>query len=222
MIDQRVQPRRTAARRPTAATMFHRTCERLLSVDGSQALEYSPRMSAACPASVLLRWPAVHRESAGDLTRVVVRQGGQAHDHTQEGRPEPRGRSTQHMRSKPGPSPPPAPKISTARLRWLASRSETWLRRIWPWVSLAFFALALWSLHRSLDEHSYGDLVAGLSRLPGERLALALGLTLAGYVVLIGYDILALRYIRRPTPLRHVAIAALLSNALATTSATPC
>lgn len=118
------------------------------------------------------------------------------------------------MRSKPGPSPPLTPRISTARLRWLASRTEAWLRRIWPWVSLVFFALALWSLHRSLEEHSYGELVDGLSRLPGDRMALALGLTLAGYLVLIGYDVLALRYIRRPTPLRHVAIAALLSNAL--------
>jgi phosphatidylglycerol lysyltransferase len=119
------------------------------------------------------------------------------------------------MRPKLRPSIPlTLTKKSTARLAWIASRTETWLRRIWPWTSLVFFALALFSLHRSLEEHSYGELVAALSRLPGDRLALALGLTLAGYLVLIGYDLLALRYIHRPTALRHVTVAALLSNAL--------
>jgi hypothetical protein len=61
------------------------------------------------------------------------------------------------------------------------------------------FGLALWVLHGSLGARRYEDLVAALAELPVERLMLSLGITATGYLVLTGYDLLALRFIRRPT-----------------------
>jgi phosphatidylglycerol lysyltransferase len=94
------------------------------------------------------------------------------------------------------------------------ARAAAVLRRALPLAGIVFFALALWVLHEALPVDSYRDLVDALGALPGPRLAAALTMTVAGYAVLIGYDLLALRHVGERVALRDAASAALLSGAL--------
>ena len=64
-----------------------------------------------------------------------------------------------------------------------------------------FFALALWALHDVLGRYRYRDIAAALGAIPAASLAAALALTVAGYTVVIGYDVLAVRF-----ALRHIAL----------------
>lgn len=83
-----------------------------------------------------------------------------------------------------------------------------------PLAGVGFFGVALWALHQSLQAHRYEDLVRALAALPRERLALSCVITVVGYMVLTGYDLLAMRFIRHAAALRDVATAALISGAL--------
>jgi phosphatidylglycerol lysyltransferase len=84
------------------------------------------------------------------------------------------------------------------------------------WSALAgvvFFALALYALHAALERYDYRDVVDALRALPAGRVALALALTVAGYAILPGYDLLAFRFIGRPAPLSEIAAASCVSSA---------
>ncbi len=87
------------------------------------------------------------------------------------------------------------------------------LRRAAPLLGIVSFGLALWLLQRSLSGHRYQELVAA-ARLPASSLALSMAMTIAGYVVLMGYDVLAFRFIGRPLAWRSMATASFVSNAL--------
>lgn len=109
--------------------------------------------------------------------------------------------------AKPLPAPPGLRLglSGKGRLLWLAS----------PVAGAFFFALALWSLQRSsLGAYTYDQIVAALGELPPARLALALVFTAVGYFSLIGYDLLAFRFIRRAMALPGLAKASLISSAL--------
>ena len=95
---------------------------------------------------------------------------------------------------------------------WSRIRADA--RRLVPFAGLAFFALALWGLQQSLHGLRYEHIVSALAALPSWRLAAALAITVAGYVVLAGYDMLALRFIRHPANAGTVATAAMVSGAL--------
>lgn len=60
----------------------------------------------------------------------------------------------------------------------------------------------------------YEDIAAALRGLPPGALAAAALLTVAGYAAGIGYDLLALRFVRRALPFGQVAFASFVSNAL--------
>jgi phosphatidylglycerol lysyltransferase len=93
--------------------------------------------------------------------------------------------------------------------------APAWRRFVAPALSLALFALALWALHRALGRTHYRELVASFRAIPGWRLATAGALTAANYLVLTGYDGLALRYLRNPLPYRKVALASFVGYAFA-------
>jgi phosphatidylglycerol lysyltransferase len=81
-------------------------------------------------------------------------------------------------------------------------------------VGLAVFAVALVVLNDALHEYNYREVVGALRAMPASTLVLALVLTAAGYLVLMGYDLLAFRYIGRAAPLPSVAAASFVANAL--------
>jgi phosphatidylglycerol lysyltransferase len=86
-----------------------------------------------------------------------------------------------------------------------------------PFAGLVFFGLALWALYWSLRDFHYRQMVETLGALPTARIASALGLTAAGYLVLTGYDVLGFRYAGRIVPLRPVALASFIANAFGNT-----
>lgn len=61
---------------------------------------------------------------------------------------------------------------------------------------------------------SRDDFIGGLTSVPAIYLCFALFLTAMNYCLYIGYDILALRYIRRSLPLRRVALVSFLGFSL--------
>ena len=91
------------------------------------------------------------------------------------------------------------------------------LRRIAPYARpllvLALFAVALRILQNTLAHYHYREMVGYLGQLPAGQVALAAALTMAGYLVMTGYDTLAFRYIRHPLPYLKIALASFVGYA---------
>jgi phosphatidylglycerol lysyltransferase len=80
-------------------------------------------------------------------------------------------------------------------------------------LGLALAGCALWALHRELSAVPYSRIRALVGAIPSLRLAAAVWLTAVCYLVLLGYDALALRYVRRPLAPRRTAFASFLAYA---------
>lgn len=80
-----------------------------------------------------------------------------------------------------------------------------------PLIGLGVFCAAVYLLHHELRHLRYRDVVDELRALPPGRVFLALLFTALNYWVLTGYDVLALRYLRRPMPYRRIALASFTS-----------
>jgi len=64
-----------------------------------------------------------------------------------------------------------------------------------PMFGLLLFALALWVLHHQLKIYRIAEIFRHLKELPAQGLLSAFFLTVLSYLVMTGYDALALRYI---------------------------
>jgi phosphatidylglycerol lysyltransferase len=90
---------------------------------------------------------------------------------------------------------------------------KKFLHAIGPFVGLILFSIALWILYRTLKDYQYHDIVRHLRDLPIPYLLMACGLTLLNYLIMSGYDLLALRYIHYQLPYRKIATASFISYA---------
>jgi phosphatidylglycerol lysyltransferase len=86
-------------------------------------------------------------------------------------------------------------------------------RTIGPLLGLLLFVIALFILHKELKDYSYHDMIRSLGEIPVIRLYMALGLTILNYLVMTGYDHLALRYIRYSLPYGKIAFASFIGYA---------
>jgi phosphatidylglycerol lysyltransferase len=84
---------------------------------------------------------------------------------------------------------------------------------IGPLLGLLCFGVALFILHKELQQYSYHDVIRSLGELPALHVYIALGLTLLNYVVMTGYDSLALRYIHHPLPYPKIGFASFVAYA---------
>lgn len=94
-----------------------------------------------------------------------------------------------------------------------ASRHEEggprrWLVRL---LAAAVLVLAGFLLYRTLSGYQLDEIVASVTSIPLDRLALAGGFAAASYLCLTGFDALALRYVGRPLPYRFVALTSFVS-----------
>ena len=87
-------------------------------------------------------------------------------------------------------------------------------RRLLPLLGLLLFAGSLWVLHRELHHVRYAEVVAALRALPRGRVALALLLTAANYLVLTGYDQLAFAFIGKRLSRWRIAVASFVGYAI--------
>ena len=101
-------------------------------------------------------------------------------------------------------SPAPAAHAPTSGARQLAGQI----------TAVVCFALALWTLGEWLRDYHYHDVLVALRVLPRYRVALALALTTCGYVILVGYDLLAFRFVHHRVPFPRVALGSFVSCAL--------
>ena len=99
--------------------------------------------------------------------------------------------------------------------------AKDWGQRAATAVGLVMFGGAVWFLQRELRKVSLGDVLDSIAATPITHLLLASGLSVAGYAVLIGYDLLGLRYIGRRLPLRRVVLAGYISGAFSNTVSLP-
>ena len=107
---------------------------------------------------------------------------------------------------------------SNSRLaRWSSSsRRSTWhcfAPYLGTLLALSLFGGALYLLHRQVAAYRPEDVRKALTALSSEQIIAALGLTGASYVLLMFYDALALRHIRKTLPFRRVALASFTSYA---------
>jgi uncharacterized membrane protein YbhN (UPF0104 family) len=71
------------------------------------------------------------------------------------------------------------------------------LDRVAVIATVVIFCAALVVLYREFSSVSPGEVVLRLARLPASQIYAAIGLTAASYLLLTGYDFLALRYVAR-------------------------
>jgi phosphatidylglycerol lysyltransferase len=80
-----------------------------------------------------------------------------------------------------------------------ADESKSWglLRWIGPLAALLVFGLVAYVLHREIARLHFSRVFAHLQAIPRAHVLAALGFTAISYWVLSGYDVLALRYLRK-------------------------
>lgn len=78
---------------------------------------------------------------------------------------------------------------------------------------LLIFAAALWALHHELGAYHLHDIIQSLKKIPSRSLFAALTLTFINYLVMTGYDTLALRYIGHRLSYGRIALASFIGYA---------
>jgi phosphatidylglycerol lysyltransferase len=86
---------------------------------------------------------------------------------------------------------------------------------ILPAVSLALFLGIAWVIHRELAHLSLATVLDQLRALPRHAVLLAIAGVFASYLVLSGYDWLALRHMRRTVPYPHVLLTSFVAYVFA-------
>ena len=89
------------------------------------------------------------------------------------------------------------------------------LRRVLPaLIGLVLFVAALEVLRIELRTVTWHGLMSDVFATPGGRLAMAVSLTIANYVVLTGYDFLAFAYLGKRLPARRIVVASFVAYAI--------
>ena len=90
-------------------------------------------------------------------------------------------------------------------------------KHLFRWIGPLFvaliFAAAVWLLLQELRRHSLSDVVDAFLAIPAGRVWLSIVLTVLNYLVLIGYDVVAMRIISHPLRLAQIALASFVGYA---------
>lgn len=84
---------------------------------------------------------------------------------------------------------------------------RAFLHRISPLLVVAVFAAAVWVLYKQVHQNSLSDIRDAILRVSKYQIVLSCVLTAFSYVVLMGYDLLAIKSVSHPLPLRRIALA---------------
>ena len=80
-------------------------------------------------------------------------------------------------------------------------------------IAILLFGAALYILHHELRHYTYHDIIRQLRSISRFNLALAFLLTISNFLVLTGYDTLAVRYIRHPLSYSRTAFTSFVGYA---------
>jgi glycosyltransferase 2 family protein len=82
---------------------------------------------------------------------------------------------------------------------------------------LSLLVLSVWAIANELHEYNYRDILNSLAAIPKSRLSWAIWLTVLGYLVMVGYDILGFSYINRSLNWNKIALTSFISSAFSNT-----
>jgi phosphatidylglycerol lysyltransferase len=102
--------------------------------------------------------------------------------------------------------------------KWIRAQVGRWRATLTPLLNLLLFAVAIWVVNRVLAEYKYDEIAGALTAVPISAVALALGVTVAAYLALVGYDFLAFRYAGFPLPFRSMLIRSFVAWAVSNTA----
>jgi phosphatidylglycerol lysyltransferase len=102
------------------------------------------------------------------------------------------------------------PKISA----WSSRFVNRLLVQISTLASLVIVCLALWVVYRTLQTIRLADVVENFRALPASSVLLAFCFTVASYVVMTGFEVVALHHINRPLSYPRAALAGFLAAAV--------
>lgn len=81
-------------------------------------------------------------------------------------------------------------------------------------VGFVLFGLAIWAISQEFKKYPPIEVIQSLSRIPQQYLILAIALVMINYIVLAGYDLLGMQYIRRSLPPQKTLLAGFISYAV--------
>lgn len=99
--------------------------------------------------------------------------------------------------------------------------SKAWWEKAASVTGLALLGASGWFLHRELRLLELGDVSTYLFRTPVSHLVLALALSAVGYIVILGYDVLGVRFVGVPLGLRRTLLASFIGNAFSNSVSLP-
>ena len=91
---------------------------------------------------------------------------------------------------------------------------KKYLRYLGPVIVAAIFVLAVYLLYNKLSSYSIEEIRASIDQIHPVRIALSLGLAVVNYMILIGYDWLALLAIHKRLPLSRVSLVSIVGQAV--------
>lgn len=94
------------------------------------------------------------------------------------------------------------------------SRVKAILRHLGPVVVACIFVGAIWLLYREISRYSFADIRMSMSRISTFSIFLSVFLTIINYIILIGYDWLALKGIHKVLPLSKVSLVSFVGQAV--------
>lgn len=94
---------------------------------------------------------------------------------------------------------------------------KRFLHRLAPILILAVTAGCCWLLYKQLRDYRWHDIRQAWNDMPASALWKAGGLALLSYIVLVGYDFLAVRSIEHPLPVKKIAFGSFVGFAISYT-----
>ncbi|MCC0178841.1 DUF2156 domain-containing protein [Waterburya agarophytonicola K14] len=99
--------------------------------------------------------------------------------------------------------------------QFLSTAVASWFKRLSKiapiLLTLALFTLSLWAILQELRKYSLQDVFSSLNVIPNQYLLLAIALTAINYLLLTGYDTLAVRYVSQPLSYKRTSLVAIIS-----------
>lgn len=87
------------------------------------------------------------------------------------------------------------------------------LHNLAPLIGLVLLCAALLVLHHELKAYHYRDILRHLHEMPARSILWGVALTIVSYLVLTGYDTLAVRYVQHPLPYGKTALVSFIAYA---------
>ncbi len=89
---------------------------------------------------------------------------------------------------------------------------KKYLRHLGPVLISIIFVGAMYLLYNKLKAYSFAQIQESLSQISNWRLLASVGLMIVNYLILVGYDWLALVAIKRPLPLQKVSLVSFIGQ----------